>query len=134
MTSPTAFDDYTRAVNVVGLEAGRRQRLLDHLLRTSMSDLPPVSASTARCAATLLAADTEQRLSAPTALAQAEILATVPEAGAALMQAFDSLMTLAGLAQRGWGGLGLHRAPLKYTLSFLARELQRLVAQLETSR
>jgi hypothetical protein len=131
MPDRTVSEMYARALNVVGLEPDRRQRLLEHLLRTSESSAAPASASAARCAATLLATDPARRLSAPTALAQADLLATLPDAGAALMQLFESLMTLAQLARSGWGGAGLHRSALRQTLGYLAIEMQRLVKQLD---
>ncbi len=124
-------EDYQPALNVDGLDLDRRQRLLEHLERTSSGAPSPASVSMARCAAILLAADPARRLSAPTALAQAQLLAALPEAGPALMQLFESLRALRNLAQRGWGGAGLHRSALKPTLSYLAHELQLLIELLD---
>jgi hypothetical protein len=118
--------DYSSAVNVGGLDAARRVRLLEHLAHAST----PVSLAVARCAATLLAADPQRRFSAPTALAQAEILAEAPEAGPALMQLYDTVMTLTRLArQDGWGG-GLYRSSLRQALSYLVGEMQSMIARL----
>ncbi len=129
MSGCPVSEDYALALSVDGLDPDRRQRLLEHLERTSVG--APSPASVARCAAILLAADPARRLSAPTALAQAQLLAGLPEAGPALMQLFESLRALRHLGRSSWGGAGLHRSALKPTQSYLAYELQLLIELLD---
>ncbi len=130
--SPTA-EDYLRALNVVGLAPDRRQRLLEHILRSNelQADHPPVVAGLARCAAALLAMDPERRVSAPTALAQAEALARLPGGGGqALVQQHESLQALVELARSGWGCPGLHRGALRRALQYVSAEIQTLTNSL----
>ncbi len=125
-----AAENYVRALEVDGLEPDRRQRLLDHIVRSNelQPGSPPVAPGTARCAAVLLATDPARRVSAPTALAQAEALSGLPgAAGAAFMQLHESLMILAELARAGWGGAGVHRGALRRALSYLVIEILGLV-------
>ena len=126
-------EQYQGALNVAGLEPDRRQRLLDHILRSNelQPDGPPVSSGIARCAAALLATDPERRVSAPTALAQAEALAELPGGGGlALIQQYESLQWLVELARCGWGGKGLHRGALRRALVYLTSEMQALLRSL----
>ena len=122
-----ALPDYTVALNVAGLDPDRRQRLLDYLRLTG----EPVRPGVVRCAATLLATDAERRLSAPTALALAAHLAETPEAGEALIQLYESVMTLSHLAHAGWGQAGLYRGALRQALNYLESELKLLLKLLE---
>ncbi len=130
--TPTA-EHYLRALNVTGLDSDRRQRLLEHILRSNelQADHPPVVAGLARCAAALLAMDPGRRVSAPTALAQAEALARLPGgSGQALIQQHESLLALVELARSGWGGPGLHRGALRRTLQYVSAEIQALTNSL----
>ncbi len=129
--SPTA-EHYLRALNVTGLDSDRRQRLLEHLLRSNelQPERPPVAVGLARCAAALLAMDPGRRVSAPTALAQAEALARLPGGGQALMQQHESLLALMELARGGWGGPGLHRGALRRALLYVRAEIQALAESL----
>ncbi len=130
--SPTA-EDYLRALNITGLDGDRRQRLLEHILRSNelQPDRPPVAAGLARCAAALLAMDPGRRVSAPTALAQAEALARLPGgSGQALIQQHESLLALVELARSGWGGPGLHRGALRRALLYVRAEIQALAESL----
>jgi hypothetical protein len=81
---------YERAVAVPGLSAERQAALVAHIVsrNQALAGQPQLPRSTARCAAALLAADPEGRLSGPTALAQAELLARLP-----LGRIVDSLQT-----------------------------------------
>ena len=133
MPEVPTVEHYLMALNVAGLEPDRRQRLLDHIVRSNelQPDRPPVAPGLARCAAALLATDPDRRVSVPTALAQAEALAALPEgAGLALIQQQESLQTLVALARAGWGGKGLHRGALRRTLMYLMMEMQWLVKSL----
>ena len=95
----TLTEDYAVAVGVAGLSEERQTRLLTHILslNEALPTMPPVSPAVARSAAALLAADPD-RLSGPTAVAQAEALARSSEIGPALMQIQASVMVLQELA------------------------------------
>jgi hypothetical protein len=78
-----------------------------------------------------MAMDAGRRVSAPTALAQAEALARLPGGGGqALLQQHESLLALAELARGGWGGPGLHRGALRRALLYVSAELQALTQSL----
>ncbi len=133
MAESQTAEHYLRALNVVGLDPDRRQHLLEHILRSNelQPDHAPVAIGLARCAAALLAMDPERRVSAPTALAQAEALARLSGGGGqALIQQHESLLALAELARSGWGGPGLHRGALRRALQYVSAEIQTLTQSL----
>lgn len=131
-----SLDDYASAIAVRGLPGDRRQRLLDHLQQSIRlaPEARPISPAVARCAAVLLAVDSGQRLSAPTAVAQAEALAAIPEMGEALVQVFEGTAVLGGAGGAERLGPGsVHRSGFARALRFLAAELERVAAETEGS-
>jgi hypothetical protein len=123
--------EYIQATAVRGLPADRQQRLLAHLeqlsrLAPEAASVPP--AAVARCAAVLLALDTGQRLSAPTAVAQALALTDIP----ALVQVFEGTAVLSRAGEAGrLGSASVYRDGFASALRFLAAELERGAARME---
>ena len=127
--------EYIQATAVQGLPADRQQRLLAHLeqlsrLAPEAASLPPTAV--VRCAAVLLALDTGQRLSAPTAVAQALALTDIPAVGAALVQVFEGTAVLSRAGEAGrLGSASVYRDGFASALRFLAAELERGAARTE---
>jgi hypothetical protein len=117
---------YQRAVNVPGLAEDRRRALLEQIVRRNqvLKGEKPLSRGVARCAATLLAADPEQRLASPTALAQAELLARLP-AGRALEHLQAGLIALQALSANDLAVPGAPRS----ALCLILRQVQRSAAE-----
>ncbi len=124
-------DAYEGAVAVGSLSPDRRNRLLAHIKsrNQSLPALPPVAPAVARSAAALLAADPD-RLSGPTALAQAEALARDPQIGPALLQIQDSLMALSEASRSGTAIDGLHAVAMGRILWHLMDEASALLDRL----
>jgi len=118
---------------VPGLPPDRRQRLLDQVEQTNRltPDRREIPTAVARCAAVLMAMDDGHRLSAPTAVAQAEALMANPAAGEALVQVFEGAAELARVGAACLGPGSVHRVGLVRALRFLAAELQRVAAETE---
>jgi hypothetical protein len=135
MTLPMAYqqDEYAHAVSVPSLGLDRQARLVAHILcrNQSLTSQPAVSLGVARSAAALLAADPD-RLSGPTALAQAEALAQATQFGPALMQIQSSLMVLAAVSGPGAAVDGLHAAAMGRILWNLIDEASSLLDRLGT--
>ena len=135
MTAPmsTFIDEYEGAVAVGGLSPDRQARLLAHIAsrNQSLPALPPVAPAVARSAAALLAADPD-RLSGPTALAQAEALAQAGSLGPALVQIQSSLMALSEASGSGAAIDGLHAVAMGRILWHLMDEASVLLDRLGT--
>ena len=133
MTAPIKpfLDAYEGAVAVRGLNSDRQARLLDHIYsrNQALPALPPVVPAVARSAAALLAADPE-RLSGPTALAQAEALAQAGSIGPALMQIQSNVMVLSEAARSGAAIDGLHAVAMSRILWHLIDETSALLDRL----
>ena len=130
MTSSSLISpDYTSAVQVPGLEHERGQQLVAHIQHSNkaLSERPPLSLAVARCAAILLASYPD-RLSGPTALAQATALAHHPKVGPALIALHEGLMQMDGLSETDLASLGTHRYAFRRTL---AHALQKVTAVLQ---
>jgi hypothetical protein len=123
----TATLSYERAVAVPGLAEDRRRALLEQITRRNqtLAGEKPLAKAIARCAAALMAADSEQRLASPAALAQAELLARLP-AGRALEQLQSGLIALQTLNA---SELATHGAP-RSALCLLLRHVQREASEL----
>lgn len=131
MTAPVA-DDYVRAVAVAGLTSDQQIRLLAHVTRRNeaLPALPPVSPAVARSAAALLAAD-PNRLSGPTAVAQAEALSRSGQIGPALMQIQAGVMAISELAAvPEMAATAPHTPALRRILWHLIGEASELLAQM----
>ena len=124
---------YERAVQVPGLAPERQAALVNHIARRNetLTDRPAVTRALARCAAVLMAADQQQQLSSPTALAQAELLAGLP-AGQALYQLQAGLLALAALTPHELAITGAPRSALGLLLEHLQREAANLAGLLRT--
>jgi hypothetical protein len=123
MNTPTP--SYQRAVSVPGLAEERRRALLEQITRRNqaLAGEKPLARGVARCAAALLAADPEQRLASPTALAQAELLARLP-AGRALEHLQAGLIALQSLNANDLAVPGAPRS----ALCLILRQVQRSAA------
>jgi hypothetical protein len=88
------MDKYASALDVPGLDFACALPLAEHILSRNQElvDRSPAPLAVARCAAALMAAD--EKLPSPMALAQAEVLAQIPEVGPALMNIQGNLMTI----------------------------------------
>ena len=133
MTAPssTFTDEYQNAVAVGQLSPDRQARLLAHISsrNQALPALPPVAPAVARSAAALLAADPD-RLSGPTALAQAEALAQTDSLGPALMQIQASLMVLSEASRSSSAIAGLHAVAMGRILWHLVDEASALLDRL----
>lgn len=122
--------DYAAALAVAGLPADKARALHAHLdRRNAVSDRPPVTVAVARVAAILLAAEPD-RLSVPTALAEAESVAGAPGLGDAVSALETGLLALARAVHRG-GGVGLGGNALRTVLAFTRAEAERLLQALD---
>jgi len=133
MTSPSVTQgDYVSAVQVPGLDPERGRQLVEHVLRSNqaLADRPSISPPVARCAAALLVAD-PNRLSCPTALAQAVALAQKPKIGPAVMHLHEALMLLAEVATSDLAAVGTHRYALRRSLQYLVERASELIQRLQ---
>jgi hypothetical protein len=128
MPASTTFD-YACAVQVPGLRADQQSRLIEHIARSNEAqpDQDPVAWSTARCAATLLAAD-PRRPSVPLALAQAMTVMQHPSLGPALMNLHEGLQALTRMKPEELTGLKLHAQATGVILQALQSEISQLLA------
>lgn len=124
--------DYARAAAVAGLSPERQARLVEHVLsrNVALANERPVPLAVARSAAALLAADPD-RLSGPTALAQAEALAQAGQVGPALMQIQESLQVLATNGGQALGASSAHTPALRRILQHLVAEATGLLRSVE---
>jgi nucleotide-binding universal stress UspA family protein len=132
MTSPLVTqDDYASAVQIPSLDVERGRQLVEHILRSNHAfpDCPPIPLPVARCAAALLAADPD-RLSSPTALAQAAALAQKPKIGPAVMHLHEGLMLLAELRAADLAVVGTHQFTLRRSLQYLVERASELIQRL----
>ena len=132
MTNPTVGpSDYASAVQIPGLDVERGRQLVEHILRSNHAfpDCPPIPLPVARCAAALLAADPD-RLSSPTALAQAVALAQKPKIGPAVMHLHEGLMLLAELTAADLATVGTHQFALRRSLQCLIERASELIRSL----
>jgi hypothetical protein len=122
---------YERAVDIPGLDPARRGALVEHIVsrNRALADRLPVSSAVSRCAAALLAADTHQRLSSPTALAQAEMMAQ-SQMGGVLVKLQESLMEMEALRSDQLTGAGSPRDALRIVLGHLREEVTELIERL----
>ena len=126
-------ETYAGAVEIPGLDPDRRCSLIEHIYRRNQA-LPnhrPVPPTIARYAAVLLAADPDQRLASPTALAQAEVLAEMPQVGPALLRLQEGLMGLGALETRELVRFEAQRAALQRLLRHMLREVYELMGKLD---
>lgn len=132
MLNPPVDTAYAGAVQVSGLEPARRDQLVQHILRSNAAcpERPLISLTVARCAAALLAAGPD-RLSCPTALAQAAALAGHPRVGPALLNFQEGLMHLDGLTEHDLVTLGTYRHAFQDSLTHV---LEKMLAALELLR
>jgi hypothetical protein len=132
MTNPTVSPgDYASAVQIHGLDVKRGRQLVEHILRSNHAfpDCPPIPLPVARCAAALLAADPD-RLSSPTALAQAAALAQKPKIGPAVMHLHEGLMLLAELTAADFTVAGTHQFAFRRSLQYLVEKASELIQRL----
>lgn len=125
-------DDYVKAVAVAGLSPEQQARLLAHVAsrNVALPALPPVSPAVARSAAALLAADPD-RLSGPTAVAQAEALSRSGQIGPALVQIQAGVMAIRELADvPEMAATAPHTPALRRILWHLIGEASELLALL----
>lgn len=125
-------DDYAKAVAVAGLSPEQQARLLAHVAsrNVALPALPPVSPAVARSAAALLAADPD-RLSGPTAVAQAEALSRSGQIGPALVQIQAGVMAIRELSDvPEMAATAPHTPALRRILWHLIGEASELLAQL----
>lgn len=132
-TPPLSPSDYARAVQIPGLAQERSQQLVAHIRRSNeaLSERPPIPLAVARCAAVLLAADPD-RLSCPTALAQASALAQSPRIGPALMYLHEGLMQMDGLSEADVAGLGTHCHAFRRSLLHVAQKVTDILRLLDS--
>jgi hypothetical protein len=129
MTDATA---YAQAVSIPGLEPERQGTLVEHILsrNRALPDRPPVPLAVSRCAAALLAADGKQRLSSPTALAQAETVAHMPNVGSTFIKLQESLMEMEGWEADDLARPGIPQDAVRLVLEHLTREALSLMKRL----
>lgn len=123
--------DYSSAIQIPGLDGERGQHLVEHILRSNeaLPDRPPIPLPVARCAAALLAAE-PNRLSGPTALAQAIALTQKPKVGPAVMHLHEGLMLLGDLGPSELATVGTHQFALRRSLQYLIERATELIGRL----
>lgn len=123
---------YQQAVNLPGLEPVRQAALKEHIAcrNRALADRDPISPAVSRCAAALLAADVTQRLSSPTALAQAEALALRPGLGQTLARLQADLLELESLGPSELAQPGMQQDAMHIVLEQLLRDASRLLSYL----
>jgi hypothetical protein len=115
---------YTEAASVPSLAAERAARLVEHV-----ASLPePASLEVVRLTAALMAA--QERLSSPTALAQARAVARLPQLGDALLEVQRGLMALGDCTGEGLLD-GLQREAAHRLVLHLVAEATSLAGRLQ---
>ena len=132
-TAIVAAGAYARAVEIPGLDPERQVSLVEHIQsrNQALSNSSPITPAVARYAAVLLAADPDHRLASPTALAQAEVLAGLPEIGPALIRLQEGVMGLGALEDRELVRFEAQRAALQRLLRHVLKEVSDLMKRLD---
>lgn len=119
---------YDQAVQVNGIPAERRRRLIDYVQRLNAQAEQPLDVGTVRCAGLLLRADRAGHVAVPTAIAQAQSLSAYAAIGEPVRALLEACLRLEAepLAESG-----VSRNTLRRFLGEIGADLIQLAARLE---